>query len=198
MNTTGRGWMTGMLALMVLAGALPGAAPKIKVRAQADKNYDFSTVRTWDWDHPTPGKVIALRSQDDDPEALRKRFESTVMDAFASQLQLRGLTHAAQATPDLKATYYLIVKFTSSSQEMGQFLPATTFWGLPPFAPATQSLKAVQEGSLVLDLVAPAKESVVWRAIAETEIAPSKTDDERKDRIREAARKMLEKFPGKR
>jgi len=98
----------------------------------------------------------------------------------------------------LKATYYLIVKFTSSSQEMGQFLPATTFWGLPPFAPATQSLKAVQEGSLVLDLVAPAKESVVWRAIAETEIAPSKTDDERKDRIREAARKMLEKFPGKR
>lgn len=190
--------MAWLLALLMLAGALPAAAPKIKVRAQGDKTFDFTTVRTWDWDHPTPGKVIALRSHDDDPEALRKRFESAVMDALASQLQLRGLTRAADATPDLKATYYLVVKFSSSAQEMGQFLPATPYWGLPPFAPATQSLKMVQEGSLVLDLAAPAKASVVWRAIADTEIVPSKTDDERKERIREAARKMLEKYPMKR
>lgn len=183
---------------MVLAGALPGAAAKIKIRAQADKSYDFTTVHTWDWDNPTPGKVIALRTQDDDPEALRQRFESTVMDAFASQLQQRGLTRATQSPPDLKATYYLIVKFSSSAQEMGQFLPATTFWGLPPFPQATTSFKVVQEGSLVLDLAAPAKEAVVWRGIAETEIDVSKTDDERKERIREAARRMLEKFPAKR
>ncbi len=181
-----------VIALIALATALPDAA-KIKVRAQGDKTFDFTTVHTWDWDHPTPGKVIALRTQDDDPEALRKRFESTVMEAFDSQFQVRGLARAIP--PDVKVTYYLIVKFNSSAHEMGQFLPATPYWGLPAFAPATQSLKVVQEGSLVLDVVAPSKESVVWRAIAETEIDPSKTDDERKERIREAARKMLEKFP---
>jgi hypothetical protein len=186
-----------VLASIVLAAALADAA-KIKVRAQGDKNFDFAAVRTWEWDQPTPGKVIALRTQDDDPEALRQRFESAIMDAFASQLQQRGLTRASQSPPDLKATYYLVVKFSSSAQEMGQFLPATTFWGLPPFPQATTSFKVVQEGSLVLDLVAPSRESVVWRGIAETEIDVSKTDDERKDRIREAARMILEKFPKKR
>jgi Domain of unknown function (DUF4136) len=185
------------LAWIVLAAGLAHAA-KIKVRAQGDKKYDFAAVRTWDWDQPTPGKVIALRTQDDDPEALRQRFESTVMEAFTAQMQQRGLTRGSQSSPDLKATYYLIVKFSSSAQEMGQFLPATTFWGLPPFAQATTSFKVVQEGSLVLDLASPARETVVWRGIAETEIELSKTDDERKARIRDAARMILEKFPKKR
>jgi Domain of unknown function (DUF4136) len=185
------------LAWIVLAAGLAHAA-KIKVRAQGDKKYDFAAVRTWDWDQPTPGKVIALRTQDDDPEALRQRFESTVMEAFTAQMQQRGLTRGSQSSPALKATYYLIVKFSSSAQEMGQFLPATTFWGLPPFAQATTSFKVVQEGSLVLDLASPARETVVWRGIAETEIELSKTDDERKARIRDAARMILEKFPKKR
>src|SRR5262245_3348619 len=196
MDTIRRPLIACVLALIALTGAVTDAA-KIKVRAEGDKKYDFTAARTWDWDHPTPGKVISLRTKDDDPEALRQRFESTVMEAFASQLQQRGLAHSPQSPPDLKATYYLIVKFSSSAQEMGQFLPATTFWGLPPFPPATQSFKVVQEGSLVLDLVAPARETVVWRGIAETEIEVSKTDDERKARIREAARKMLEKYPPK-
>jgi hypothetical protein len=194
MSRTRIAWV---LAWIVLAAALANAA-KIKVRAQGDKTYDFAAVRTWDWDQPTPGKVIALRTQDDDPEALRQRFESTVMEAFTSQMQQRGLTRGSPSPPDLKATYYLIVKFSSSAQEMGQFLPATTFWGLPPFAQATTSFKVIQEGSLVLDLASPARESVVWRGIAETEIELSKTDDERKARIRDAARMILEKFPKKR
>lgn len=185
-----------MVVLLAVTGALLSAA-KIKTRAQHDKTYDFSTVKTWDWDNPMHGKVIMLRSQDDDPEPVRQRFESTIMDAVAAQLQARGLTRASGSPPDLTATYYLVVKYNMSAQEMGQFLPATTFWGLPPFAPATTSFKAVQQGSLVVDLAAPSVKSVVWRGIAETEVEPSKTDDERKTRIQEGVRKMLEKFPPK-
>jgi Domain of unknown function (DUF4136) len=196
MKTDRRAPIGWVLVLVMVAGGLLSAA-KIKTRSQHDKTYDFRTVRTWDWDNPTPGKVIMLRSQDDDPEPVRQRFESTIMEAVASQLQSRGLARAAGAPPDLKATYYLIVKYNSSAQEMGQFLPATAFWGLPPFPPATTSFKVVQQGSLVVDLSAPSLESVVWRGIAETEVEPSKTDDERKERMREGIRMILEKFPPK-
>ena len=55
-----------------------------------------------------------------------------------------------------------------STQTMGQFLPATTAWGLPPFPQATQSLKIMNRGSLVLDL--SAKGTVVWRGVAQAKI----------------------------
>jgi hypothetical protein len=188
--------LASILTLVVIAGALLGAA-KIKVRAEGDKTFDFTTVRTWDWDNPTPGKVIMMRAADDDPEDVRKRLEPTVMEAIGSGLQSRGLQRATTGAADLKATYCIVVKLTAGTQEMGQFLPATAFWGLPPFAPAATSFKAVQAGSLVLDLVSSAKNNVVWRGIAETEVDPSKTDDERKVRIREGVRMLVEKYPPK-
>jgi len=195
MRTAHRARLVWILALTMLGSALVGAA-KIKVRAEGDKTFDFRSVRTWDWDAPTPGKVIMARAADDDPEAVRKRLEPTLMEAVATSFKSRGLQKAT-SSPDLKVTYYVIVKLTAGTQEMGQFLPATTFWGLPPFAQATTSFKAIQAGSLVLDLVSPAKGEVVWRGIAETEVDPSKTDEERKARLREGVQKLLEKYPPK-
>jgi hypothetical protein len=196
MPTAHRARLVWVVALTMLGSGLVGAA-KIKVRAEGDKTFDFRSVRTWDWDAPTPGKVIVARSADDDPEALRKRLEPTLMEAVETSFKSRGLQRATSSPPDLKVTYYAIVKLTAGAQEMGQFLPATTFWGLPPFAPATTSFKAIQAGSLVLDLVSPAKGDIVWRGIAETEVDPSKSDEERKARLREGVQKLLEKYPPK-
>lgn len=196
MPTKIRAQIAWLAALSVLASALLGAA-KISVRAEGDKTFDFKTARTWAWDAPTPGKVIMMRAADDNPEDIRLRLEPTVLEAVGAVLPSRGLQKASASPPDLKLTYYLVVKLTAGTQEMGQFLPATTFWGLPPFAPAATSFKAVQAGSLVIDMVASTTNAVVWRGIAETEVDPSKTDDERKVRLREGVSKLLEKYPPK-
>ena len=93
--------------------------------------------------------------------------------------------------------YYLVVKLTAGTQEMGQFLPATTFWGLPPFAQAATSFKAVQEGSLVIDMVASTTSAVVWRGIAETKsIRRRRTTSGRCGSVK-AWNKLLEKYPPK-
>jgi uncharacterized protein DUF4136 len=76
---------------------------------------------------------------------------------------------------------------------MGQFLPATTGWGLPPFAPATQSLEIMNQGSFVLDISAGGE--VIWRGLAQAKI---KTDADQKRRealLREAVRDLLRRFP---
>ena len=43
-------------------------------------------------------------------------------------------------------------------------------WGLPLFPQATQSLKVLNQGALVLDL--SAKGAVVWRGVAQAQIKP--------------------------
>ena len=82
-----------------------------------------------------------------------------------------------------------------STQTVGQFLPATSAWGLPPFAPATQSLKVMNQGSLVLDL--SAKGVVVWRGVAQAKIAFDADDKKREALLREAVRDLLKRYPPK-
>jgi hypothetical protein len=80
---------------------------------------------------------------------------------------------------------------------MGQFLPATTAWGLPPFATSTQSLRVMVQGSLVLDVIDPKVANVVWRSVAQGEIKLDRSDSERQGRIRSLLEEMLRKFPPK-
>ena len=82
-----------------------------------------------------------------------------------------------------------------SAQTMGQFLPATTAWGLPPFEQATQSLKMMNQGSLVLDL--SAKDVVVWRGVAQAKIKIDADDKKREALLREAVRDLLRRYPPK-
>ena len=96
--------------------------------------------------------------------------------------------------PDLAVTYYLLLTVGSSAQVLGQFLPATTMWGVPPFAPATQSLEIMNRGSLVLDFSAGGM--VVWRGIADAGIKLGADDKKATALIRTAVRDLLRKYPG--
>ena len=89
---------------------------------------------------------------------------------------------------------YLLLTNTMSSQELGQFLPATTQWGVPPFAPATQSLEVMNQGSLVLDVSANGR--VVWRGVAKAKIKMDIDEKRRQELIREAVRDLLRRYPG--
>jgi len=109
----------------------------------------------------------------------------------------KGLAQAT-GTPDVHLHYYVLVTVNSTGQSMGQFLPAVPYWGLPPFAPATQSLSIVTKGSLVLDAMLPGtvgERRVVWRGIAESTVHEGATDAQRETRIREASEGLVQRFP---
>ena len=127
---------------------------------------------------------------------MKRRVEPVIMDAVATEMTRRGLKQAASA-PDLTVTYLPVAHDQHvETQTMGQFLPATAMWGLPPFAPATQSLKFMNQGSLVLDL--SAKGAVVWRGVAQAGVALDATDKKREAALREAVRDLLKRYPPKR
>ena len=185
-----------LAALLCAASVVALEAAKIKVKAEPDPTYDFSTVRTWAWD--AEGDVIMARTPTDDPVALKTRLDPLIRKYVAAEMAKRGLAVATGAPPDVHLHYYVLVTVASSGQEMGQFLPAVPYWGLPPFAPATQSLNIVTRGSLVLDAMQPGlvgDRKVVWRGIAESTVEEGTTDAKREERIREASAELVKRFP---
>jgi len=164
----------------------------VDVKVEHDKTFNFKTVRTWAWNTPAPGDVRMARTQQDDPEAMKARLEPVLMDAVTAEMTRLGLQPATSA-PDVTVRYFVLLTTGTSAQTLGQFLPATTSWGLPPFAPATQSLQVMNTGSLVLDL--SANGVVIWRGVAQAQIKPGLEDKKREAIVREAIRDLLRRYP---
>jgi len=175
--------------------AIQPAFARVDVKVEFDKAFDFKSVRTWGWNPRGPGEVKMARTQQDDPEAMRARAEPVILDAVTAAIGRLGLQQTT-AEPDLQVTYYLLLTTSMSAQALGQFLPATTGWGLPPFEQATQSLKMMNRGSLVLDLAG--KGEVVWRGVAQTNIKFDADNEKRESLLREAVRDLLAKYPPRR
>ena len=186
--------IVALAVVLALAGTVTALRAKIAVKVEADKDFNFTTVRTWGWNPQGAGDVIMARTPDDDPAAMKARAEPVILDAVATNMTARGLTRADTA-PDLTVSYYLLLSTSQSAQTMGQFLPGETAWGLPPFATATQSMKVMNQGSLVLDL--SAKGVVVWRGVAQTKIDFGIDQKKREAILREGIKELLERYPPK-
>ena len=182
---------------LTLAGIL--AAEKIKVRAEPDPKFDFALVDTWAWDDEA-GDVLMARYADDDAAPLKARIDPVIRRYVGEAMAGKGLTLAAATTADVQLHYYVLVTLNVSGQQMGQFLPAVPYWGLPPFAPATTSLNAVTKGSLVLDAMLPGKvgeRRVVWRGVAQSTVGDGDSPSVRDARLREASTELVKRFPVK-
>ncbi len=183
-----------VLSIAVLALTVQATLARVDVKIDFDKAFNFKAVRTWGWNPAGPGDVKMARTKDDDPDAMRKKAEPPMIDAVTTEMTRLGLKQTPDA-PDLTVTYYLLLSTTMSTQTMGQFVPGAVAWGLPLFPQATQSLKILNRGSLVLDL--SAKGTVVWRGVAQAEIKMDATDAKREALLREGVRDLLRRYPPK-
>jgi hypothetical protein len=187
------------ILLSVLAAALltlPSAA-RVKVETGHDPGADFTKLRVWAWPSEGPGQVKMALTKDDDPEPIRQRFEPTVMAAVEEMLGKKGFRKAgAGESPDFLVAYFALISVSTSGQTLGQFLPGTVAWGLPPFEAVATSLKIYEQGSLVLDVMAPDRKPM-WRGVARAEVHRDRPDAERSKRIREAIGDLVAKFPPK-
>jgi len=181
-------------AAALVALAVATASAKIEVKVNYDKTFDFKTLRTWAWNPGEPGQVKMARTPNDDPESVRKRAEPLILQLVETEMVKRGLQQAG-SNPDVVVTYYLLMTTTMTSQTMGQFLPSVPEWGIPPFAPATQSLEVMNQGSLVLDL--SVKSDIKWRGVAQAKLSLDADDKKREALLREAVQNLLKKYPPK-
>jgi len=186
--------LTALLCLCLVASV---EAAKMKVRAEPDPTFDFSTIKTWAWDADA-GDVMMARTATDDPAPIKQRIDPLIRKFVEAEMAKKGLTVATTGTPDVQLHYYVLVTISTNGQYMGQFLPAVPYWGLPPFAPATTALEVATQGSLVLDALLPGKADqrrVVWRGIAQSTVEDADSDSVRQARIQKASTELVKRFP---
>jgi hypothetical protein len=184
------------VALATIVAAATTSA-RVKVQADFDPAADFTNLKVWAWPADGPGQMKMALTKDDDPEALRRRFEPVIVAAVEETMARKGFQKAAAGqTPDFHVAYFALLSMNTSAQVMGQFLPGTMEWGIPPFEGRTQSLKIYEQGSLVLDVLAPAHKPI-WRAIARAEVHRERPDAERNKNLRAAVNDLLKQFPPK-
>jgi hypothetical protein len=191
--------MRRALALLVLLGlATTALVAGTKVQAQRSETFQFATLKTWGWNPGKPGDVKVWLTAESKSEPVQRQYEPMIMRVVEQELTRRGYVKAAAgATPDFTVTYYVLITAGSNSQQMGQFLPATTQWALPPFTAQTQAFHMYPLGTLVLDVGAPDADHVVWRAVAQAEVELQKSDDKREATLRQIVKDVFAKLPRK-
>jgi len=169
------------------------ALARADVKIDFDKTFNFMAVRTWRFDPAGNGEVKMARTQKDDPDAAKAIAEPIIVDAVNIEMQKLKLQRADR--PDLIVRYFLLLTTNQTAQTMGQFLPGTVAWGLPPFEQTTQSLKLMNQGALVIDLAANG--NVVWRGVAQAKVKFDADFKKREALLREAVHDLLRRFPPK-
>lgn len=185
-----------LAVIAIVAAVIVLAAPvlaRVDVKIDFDKNFNFTAVRTWRFDPAGNGEVKMARTQKDNPDAVKAVAEPIIVEAVNSEMQRLKLQTAD--APDLIVRYFLLLSTDQTAQQMGQFLPATVSWGLPPFQQTTQSLKVMNQGSLVIDLAGGG--NVVWRGVAQAKLKADTDFKKREAMLREAVRDLLKRFPPK-
>jgi hypothetical protein len=187
--------MKGALCCLAIAGAVATLGAKVKVKVERDESFNFRGLSTWAWHPDGAGDVKMALTPNDDPAAVKRRFEPVILDAVQRGLAGRGLSApAAASAPDLLARYYVLISTNMSAQTIGQFAPAG-YWGLPTFSGATQSLRVFEQGALILDVSASKTGTLVWRGVAQAEIHRERSAAERDARLRDAIADLMKKFP---
>ena len=187
--------LAALVAGLMLA-VLPLTA-RVKVQVGFDPAADFTPLKVYTWPPDGAGQVKMAVTKDDDPDALKTRFEPVIVAGVDQALQKKGFVKAAEGqAPDFLVTYFALVSVSTSGQTMGQFLPGTVEWGLPPFPAATTSLKIYEQGSLVLEIMSPERKPL-WRAMAQAEVHRDRTEAQRQKKLTEVINDIVKQFPPK-
>jgi hypothetical protein len=184
------------VTLAALVGFLTIVDAKVKVQTKRDETFSFTGLRTWAWHPDGAGEVKMMLTPDDDPAAVRARFEPVIKAAVESELAARKFVAAPPGqTPDLFVMYYVLISTNTNRSVVGQNVTAEMYWAVPMLAQSTQSFEIFEEGSLLLDASSPATKSLVWRGVAQAKIDRERTPAQRDARLRDAVASLIDKFP---
>ena len=172
--------------LVVLAFAWGAEAQKVHV-AVPDKNVDFSKFKTYSW---SPIGAVA-----------HPMLAADVVGAIEDQMKAKGLQLVA-SNPDLVIKVYGSIDQESTAYSNDPLYMGTG--GVPPFDPSLygpalvgtwgNTTVTIHKGELVVDLLDPAAKKLVWRGMAQDNLA-AHNKDKLLDQVNTAIAKMFKEYP---
>ena len=174
-------------AMLVLGLALAGCST-FMIDTDYDPDADFSAFQTYDW-------APAESESPKDPRVQNDLLEGRVHDAVDAELSSRGFTRVAEgATPDFWITYHAGVEAkidVTTIQQAYPYYRGYSRWG----GYSETYVRNYDEGTLILDVIDPKTERLVWRGSAQAQVQDRSTPERREKRVRDAVHAILARFP---
>jgi hypothetical protein len=189
-----------MLASIVVAVAVAGLeAAGIKVKTEHDRNADFASLRSYAW-LPTPPYVSQVAPEARDPRLAEEALDEPIRAAVDRVLAGKGFAASADAAePDVHVVYYAAFGLGMNVSVLGEHYGYLTGWGSPLLGTtATTSVRVLEQGTLVVDILRRDGTVAIWRGTASGAVDRSRTREQRLQTIDTAVRKMFAKFPPRR
>jgi hypothetical protein len=151
-------------ALVVLAALIAAPAYAAKPQIQWDKAYDFTTIKTFQWDTDTKSAL----------EKSNPFMHSRVVSAVEYELAATGLTQV-QSNPDVFVTYHTSVEtkvqLSQESFSYGFGGYGGAGWGRYGYGvtvpiSTTTHVNEYEEGTLVVDIWSAKTKQLIWRGTA--------------------------------
>jgi hypothetical protein len=161
--------------LSVLAAA---ACSTVTTSSDYDPEYDFAGLETYTWLESPPDTAVG--------DLATGRVRTAVDEVLA------GLGYRV-----VEAQADLLITFEVSRQDRVRVTEQDTYgrrrhgtWGT-----RRVDVYEYQEGTLLLDVIDPETEQLVWRGTATDVLARDRTPEQRMEKTREAVAAMLASFP---
>ena len=173
------------LALVSAAGWI--ACSGIRVTTDYDPNADFSDVRSYAWLDESSGV------EGDRPD-VASLLDRRVRAAVEAEFQRKGIQRVDRSAAKVLVTYHLGVESKLDVDTIN------TGYGYGPYGryggiSSTTTVREYQEGTLLIDVVEPSSKQLVWRGAGQARIREYSKPEEREQRINQAVKEILEKFP---
>jgi hypothetical protein len=185
-----------IVAVTSLCAGVVLLAAKIEVHVQHNPKANFAAIASYTWLPSPPPTTDAAPGTMRDPLTVQRELEPIIVGAVDAQLQKRGMRKEA-ANGDVQVVYYLSHGTSINASTLGSYYSyaADFYLYLPPGGGQTTSMKVIEEGSLVIDVVDDAK--AIWRGTANAQINRENDDEKRYRLIRDAVKKLFDRWPKK-
>lgn len=179
------------LLLIFLLG-LKSCVPSITATSQFDRSIDFEIYQTFALMKPEAPNTSA------DPTLFEPLLDRRIRESITAELVKRGLRPDAE-NPDLLIAYDVAVpKAENVVNDPNAPGLGYSYWygyrynyntaGFPGY----RSINSYPPGTIVIDIIVPNTNQLVWRGIAEGDINPSLTEERK---IRRAIAGIILQYP---
>jgi hypothetical protein len=175
----------GLVLLVVTVFGCSG----IRVNTDWDTTKDFSGFRSYSWlPHPP-----------DNPDHDRLHnalIDARVREAVNTEMAARGFRYSTVEGADLLVTYYLGLetKLNVDTIHTSYGYGYRGWYGGGPVGTQTR-VSQYEEGTLMIDILAPPNKDLLWRGTASTRVGRSSSPEKSQKTINSAVSKMFKKFP---
>lgn len=176
-----------MTRVLLLLPVLAAGCSSIRTTTDFDPAADFSRLKTW--------AFFPSRSGTPADPRVNSLVDARIRAAVEDELKARGYPQVKDA-PD-----FYVAHQTAVGQRV-EVDPNTVVvgygWNRGSMAVANSNVRVYDEGTLVVDVIEPKANRLLWRGVAKGTVHENASPEDREARIRDAVKQLLDQFPPRR